>query len=407
MSQADGKANGHLDAEKQNQPQKRSAIRALIQDFSPIWFVYCMNAGIISILLHQLPYRFDGLGVLSTIAFMVDFVLFIVFSIIFLTRFALYRKQAYTEITDNIQDLSFLAAWPIAWLTLSSLVALIVSTAGWGGHAFTVVAYVMWWFGAGWMLLTYFFIFITMVRKAKASGEGGGRLPPLILMPAMGIATVATTGGLIASYSYAISARLAVPIIIFSFLMVGIAVFTATFLYTLLLYHLFTEGWPAPAITPAMFVTAGPFGQSAAAIQLLSSAANTYRRFAGYNRGPFISANAAQPLYVVCVFIALLLAGMSSVYALLALYAMVERAFQKQLSWTMSWNSIIFPIGTLTTACNAFAIAMDSPAWRTVNTALVLILVILFLVNTAFMALKIVKGELLIVREDPRSQKQE
>jgi len=338
---------------------------------------------------------------------MIDFVLFICFSVIFTARFALFGKQAYTEITDNIQDLSLFAGWPISWLTLSSLVALIVSTAGWGGHAFTVVAYVMWWFGAGWMLLTFFFIFVNMVRKEKASSESGGRLPPLILMPAMGIAAVATTGGLIASYSYAIFARLAVPIIIFSFLMVGIAIFMATFLYTLLLYQLFTEGWPAPAITPAMFVTAGPLGQSAAAVQLLSTAANSCSQYAGYNSGPFISANAAQPLYVACVFIALLLAGMASVYALLALYVVIERALQKQLSWTMSWNSIIFPVGTLTTACNGFAIAMDSPAWRTVNTGLVLILVILFLVNTAFMATKVVKGELLIVREDPRSKKQE
>lgn len=366
-----------------------------------------MNAGIISILLHQLPYRFNGLGVLSTIAFLIDFVLFIVFSIIFLARFAVFGKQTYAEITDDIQDLSFLACWPIAWLTLSSLVSLIVSTAGWGGHAFTIVAYVMWWFGAGWMLLTFFFIFITMVRKQKASGDAGGRLPPLILIPAMGIATLATTGGLIATYSSGISARMAVPIIIFSFLMVGLAVFMATFLYTLLLYQLFTNGWPAPATTPAMFVTAGPFGQSAAALQLLSSAANSYHRFAGYNSGPFISANAAQPLYVASVLLGLLLAGMSSVYALIALYAMVERAFQKQLSWTMSWNSIIFPIGTLTTACNSFAIAMDSPAWRTVNTGLVVILVIVFLINSAFAVLKVVKGELLIVRQDPRSKKEE
>ena len=366
-----------------------------------------MNAGIISILLHQLPYQFDGLGVCSVIAFLVDFVLFIIFSIIFLARLVLFSKQTVAEITDNIQDLSFLGCWPIAWLTLSSLVALIVSTSGWGGHAFTIVAYVMWWFGVGWMLLTFFFIFITMVRTQKASPDAGGRLPPLILIPTMGIATIGTTGGLIAIYSAGISARMAVPVIIVSFLMIGLSVFTASFLYTLLLYQLFTNGWPAPATTPAMFVTAGPLGQSAAALQLLGSAADTYKRFAGYHKGPFLSASAAQPLYIACVLIALLLAGMSSIYALLAFYVMVERAVQKQLSWTMSWNSIIFPIGTLATACNLFSIAMDSPAWRTVNTALVVILVILYLVNVVFAMMKVMKGELLIVRDDPRQEKTE
>lgn len=366
-----------------------------------------MNAGIISILLHQLPYQFNGLGILSVIAFMVDFVLFICFSIIFLARFALFGKQAYHELTDDIQDLCFLGCWPIAWLTLSSLVALIVSTAEWGGHAFTIVAYVMWWFGVAWMLMVFFFIFVVMVRTQKASPDAGGRLPPLILIPSMGIATIATTGGLIASYSSGISARMAVPIIIFSYLMIGLSVFVASFLSVLVLFKLFASGWPPPETTPTMFTTAGAYGQSAAALQLLGSAANTYHRFAGYNRGPFLSANAAQPLYVACVLIALLLTGMSSVYILLALYVMIERAFQRQLSWTISWNSIIFPVGTFTSACTLFSIAMDSPAWRTINTGLVIILVLLYLVNVAFAMMKVVKGELLIVREDPRQQKDE
>jgi len=366
-----------------------------------------MNAGIISILLHQLPYQFKGLGVLSTIAFLVDFVFFICFSVVFLARFATFRKQAFTEITADLEDLSFLCCWPIAWLTISALVSLIVSTAGWGGHAFTIVAYVMWWFGVGWMLLTFFFVLITMVRTQKASPDSGGGLPPLVFVPVMGIATIATTGGLIADYSTGISARLAVPIIIFGYMMIGLAVFMFTFLAVLVLHRLLSQGWPAPEKTAAMFTWAGPFGQSAAALQLLGTSANTYHSFAGYNRGPFLSAAAAQPLYVACVLLALILAGVSATFALLALYVMIERAVTKQLSWTMSWNSIIFPIGTFTTACNSFAIAMNSPTWRTINTALVIILVILFFVNAAFALLKIAKGELLIVREDPRLKKED
>lgn len=364
-----------------------------------------MNAGIIAILMHQLPYQFRGLGVLSTIVFMIAFILLICFSILFTGRLLRFGKTAYHEITDNITDLSLLACWPISWLLLSSLVSLIVSTANWGGHAFTIVAYVMWWFGAAWILATYFFILITMIRRQKTATDAGGRLPPLILVPAMGIATTASTGGLIANYSSGISARMAVPIIIFSFLMIGLAMFTAMFLYTLLIFNLFTTGWPEPSTTPALFVLAGPLGQSAAALQLLGSAASTYGRFAGYGKGSFLTAAAAQPLNVACVMLALLMTGMSAAFLLLALYAMVERAAQKQLTWSLPWNSIIFPTGTFTTACLQFSIEMDSPAWRTVDTALVIILVILWLVNFAFATFKTFKGELLIQREDPRAQK--
>jgi tellurite resistance protein TehA-like permease len=65
-----------------------------------------MNAGIIAILLHQLPYQFSGLPVLSTIAFVIDLVLFIIFSLIFLTRLAWFKWEAYYEVTDDINELA-------------------------------------------------------------------------------------------------------------------------------------------------------------------------------------------------------------------------------------------------------------------------------------------------------------
>lgn len=370
-------------------------------------FTWCMNAGIISILLHQLPYQFSGLGVLSTIAFVVELVLFVIFSLIFVLRFVWFKGQALSEVTGNVQDLSFLAAWPIAFLLLAALVGLIVSPAYWGGQAFSIVAFVMWWVGAGWMVLTYMFIFIKMTRMQSASPEAGGRLPPLILYPAMGIATVATTGGLISAYSVNMSARLAVPIMIFSLLMAGLAIFTALMLYPLLMFQFFSEGFPPAAVTPAMFVHIGPLGQAAAALQLVGSAASTYGRFAAYGRGPFLSGMSASAFNTACVLIAFLCAGMAIMWLFLAVYVMLQRAFEKQMSWSLTWNSIIFPIGTLTTAFNAFGIQLNSPTFNVLNTALVLIMVTMFFVNLAFTTLKVAKGELLIVKEDPRTKKEE
>jgi len=62
-----------------------------------------MNAGIISILLHQLPYQFKGLGVLSTIAFLVDFVFFICFSVVFLeyVLITLHLEKKYSQLARS------------------------------------------------------------------------------------------------------------------------------------------------------------------------------------------------------------------------------------------------------------------------------------------------------------------
>jgi tellurite resistance protein TehA-like permease len=131
--------------------------------------------------------------------------------------------------------------------------------------------------GVAWQLVSLMFVFIVLTRRHNVSN---GELPPLILIPAVGVATVATVGGLISGYAYQISARLAVPVIITSFWFVGMGIFMALILYTFLLHQLLTKGFPPSQMTASMFVLVGPMGQSAAALQVLGSAASTDGRFA-------------------------------------------------------------------------------------------------------------------------------
>ncbi len=98
-------------------------------------FTWCMNAGILGTLLHQLPYQFPGLKVLSTIAFILDLVLYVVFSIIYILHFALYGRRAYDELVGNVADLCLFPCWTIAWMTLVSFVSLTVTEAGWADYA--------------------------------------------------------------------------------------------------------------------------------------------------------------------------------------------------------------------------------------------------------------------------------
>src|SRR5271155_1084352 len=122
-----------------------------------------MNAGAIGTLLHQLPYQFPALQVLSTIAFTVDFVLYVVFSVIYILHFIMFRRQAYDELVGSVMDLCLLPCWSIAWMTLVSFVTLTVSDAYWGRYPFTVVACVMWWIAAAWMFGMLLFVFFTLI----------------------------------------------------------------------------------------------------------------------------------------------------------------------------------------------------------------------------------------------------
>lgn len=361
-----------------------------------------MNSGILGILTHQCPYQFPGLSIISTIFYVFDLVLFIFFSVVFVLRFALYRLSAYKEIVSNQADLMLFACWPIAFMTLTTLTGLICSNANWGRHAFTLVAYVMWWIECGWSLLVLFWVFITLIRRHEVSDR---RLPTLVILPAVSTATVAVTGGLVVSQSYNVSPSLAVPVIIVSFMMVGLGVLLGSILNTFLFHGLLTQGWPAATQTTSIFILVGPMGQCAAALQVLGRAASTYGNFPGYGEGTFFTAQSAASLATASTLIALMLTGLGIIWMILSVYLMVERAVTKELRWTANWNSIIFPTGTLVTSMSLFALEMDSTAFRVVTAGMIIVLAIVFLVNLHFTVVAISKGELLITREDPRVKK--
>ena len=131
---------------------RKSAFRNTVENFSPIWFLLTMNTGILGILMHLLPYQFNGLSVLSTIMYLFNLVLFVLICTMTVLRWTLYPKAAQEKTAASIDDISFHAAAPIGFQTLTSLTGMIVSNAYWGGHAWSLVAYVMWWFGMIWIL---------------------------------------------------------------------------------------------------------------------------------------------------------------------------------------------------------------------------------------------------------------
>lgn len=362
-----------------------------------------MNSGVLGILTHQNPYQFSGLQVISTIFYILDLLLFIIFSVIFIARFVVFKREAYQEIISSQSDLMLMACWPIAWMTLTTLTPLIVSNASWGGHAWSIVGYVMWWIALTWSLLTLLWVFVTLVEKHEARDR---RMPTMVIIPAVSVSTVSVAGALVVSLANGISPRLAVPVIIVSFMTVGIGILLGLILSTYLFHGLLIQGWPVPAQTASMFIFVGPMGQSAAALQALGMAARNYNDFGGYNKGRFLTAESAASMEPALVIFALMLSGLGVIWTLLSTYLMIRRAIQRDLPWSPGWNAIIFPVGTLTTSFSLFARQMDSPAWGIIASAMIVILVAIFLVNVVQTLRRISQGRLLIVREDPRVKKQ-
>ena len=79
-------------------------------------------------------------------------------------------------------------------------------------------------------------------------------MPPSLFLPAVGVATSAVVGGQVVTYSYDISPRLAVPVVIVAYFLGGLAIWLAIILYGIFFHRLMASGWPEPAKRPGLMM---------------------------------------------------------------------------------------------------------------------------------------------------------
>ncbi|THW67141.1 C4-dicarboxylate transporter/malic acid transport protein [Aureobasidium pullulans] len=334
--------------------------------------------GIALVLNGPSPYRGYWLVVLATILFVMEIVLFFSFLAILLAKWILYPHVAVRRALSDPDELGTYAIPPIALMTIGALTITQVSEGPWGGHAFTLVGYVIWWIA-------------------------DRDMTPVLFMAPVGMATAASEAGLITIYGFDMSSRFAVPQIIVGYFASGVAMFMATLLYTVYFHRLLAAGWPAPAKRAGLFILIGPCGQLATAFQLLGESANTYMRFSQYKPsaiqppeyGTFWTQQTAQGVDGAGIFMALLLLGFDYLWFCIAIIGVVDVFVKRQATYTLTWWAIVFPTVTLTTAWLELASSMDSPTFRALVCALTVFLAIAFFVHLAFTLRGVANGSLI------------
>ena len=222
------------------------------------------------------------------------------------------------------------------------------------------------------------------------------------MIPAIGIATDALVGSLICVYADDVSARLAVPVIIVGYFLLGMAIWLGLILYAIFFHRLMASGWPPGPQRPSLLILAGPYGQTASASLNLGTAAML--KFGDYNKGSFLNATAGLSASSFGVILALLLLGLDYFMIIIALYGIVKGAIKRELTFSLLWWGTIFPLGTTCLALLTLSIDMDSPAFRVICTGFFLLLLIAYFITWGFTIYHCVRGELLIKRPEEDSQ---
>jgi hypothetical protein len=210
-----------------------------------------------------------------------------------------------------------------------------------------------------WSVCLTSFTVVVLVKRNITSDRD---VSPAVFLPLISVMTLGTTGGIVVNYATGISAAMAVPVIVVGYMAIGYGFFLALLYYAFLAHRLVAVGLPVPAKIPALMIAVGPMGQFATAIQELSTAANTRGLFGAYDRGVWLTASAASSVSAAAVLLALLALGFGFLWITIAWYIVVEAAVKRQLPFSLTWWSLIFPIGMSSTDSNVLTI--DSLARR-------------------------------------------
>ena len=346
-----------------------------------------MDTGILSIILHQQPYQFHGIGVLSTIMFVLNVVQFTLISFFLLLRCIKHPKETYNSVFSNPEDIAYLAAGAVAWLTIAAQLVLTCAQA-WG-HGWSVAAIVFWWIGLAWAVTVCAMMIICFARYNLTGPE---QLSPAVFMPTVALATSGAMGGLITSYGVDLSARLALPTVIVGYMSTGYGFFTCLILYPIFLQRLMVNGWPPYAKIPGMMLLIGPMGQTGTALQYLSNAAFIRGVFRTYDEGTYLQQSAASATDAASILLSLMILGFAVLWIILVFFALGEGLVKRQIPLGLIWWSTIFPLGTVVTCMTALATEMNSPTWKVLCAIVTIFMFILYFFNMAFTIPYIITG---------------
>lgn len=313
----------------------------VVRNFSSQWFLITQGTGITAVILHQLPYQFRGLEIISEVLWVYTIVLFLLMLTIYAIRASLCPRQLASALSTNLSETACLASISITFTTIIQMIALTL-VHEWGSK-WGIVAYVLWWMNmamsaTGCIGISYVSLKLEAPRLSA--------VPPVILLAPIAAITSAAGGGIICQYG-ALSDRLQVPVIVVSYLLLGLALPLSLAFEAVLLSRMFGNAFPTKQETFQIMILCGPLGQGSFALQILGQVVQS-GSFAEYDRGVLLTNEAAGPLGYASEFLGLVAWGYATFWWGFAVLSLVREFIARsgeirKSDFSIAAWSIVFP----------------------------------------------------------------
>ncbi|KAK6827950.1 hypothetical protein PG987_011291 [Apiospora arundinis] len=323
--------------------------RRIVRNFTPSWFTVTMGTGIVSILLHNLPYNTDWIRWMSVGFFSLNVLLMVAFTTISAMRYILYPQIWSVMIRHPTQSL-FLGTFPMGLATIINM-TVFVCVPAWGNWA-AYLAWGLWWFDLAVSLICCVSLPFLVIHLGKTDLAS---LTAVMLLPIVPCVVAAASGGIVANVlpnpSHVQTTLIA------SYMSWGIGIFFSVLVLAMYQVRLSNHALPPREAIVSVLLPVGPFGQGGFGIAKLTQVTRKLLLHGGEG----IAMEAVQEYDTTYAEpIGLLIEGLGACVALIMwgiglvwlAYAVISIATTRSFPFNMGWWGFTFPLGVWV-ACTA------------------------------------------------------
>lgn len=339
-----------------------------------------MGTGIVSILLHNLPYNAPWLQYISYVIFALNVGLFLTFLVLSVLRYTLY-PQIWSAMLEHPGQSLFLGCFPMGFATIINM--MIFSCQHWGSWL-VHLAWAFWWVDVLLSMATCITMPFIVMHWHK---PGLQNTTATLLLPIVPTVVAAATGGIVAEALP--SADHAFTTLVASYVLWGLGEALSACVLALYFHRLTVHDLPPREVIVSVFLPVGPLGQGGFGIQQLGKVAlqrlPDTQIFAAVGLDP---TKGAEILYVLGVFLALVMWGFALVWVCFALISLVTTA---SFPFNMGWWGFTFPLGVWGTCTALLAANLDSDFFKICTMIISLAVLLLWIMvgaRTLHLALK-------------------
>jgi len=339
-------------------------LREVVRQFTPNWFAVTMGTGILALALNQLPLAIPYLHQLAAALWLLNIGLFLLFSLLYATRWVLFFHEARRIFGHSVMSM-FFGTIPMGLATIINGF-LAFGIPRWGGAAVTI-AEALWWVDMVMALVCGVVIPFLMFTRQDHSLE---KMTAIWLLPVVAAEVTAASAGQLVPHLADPAAAL--HILVMGYALWAFSVPIAMSMLVILLQRLVTHKLPHRDMAASGWLALGPLGTGALALLLLGADAPRVFQAAGMAGVGAV----AQGLGIIG---GVAMWGYGAWWMLIAILT-TARYLRTGMPFNLGWWGFTFPIGVYAVATLALGRQTNIAFFSSLGTALVVVLTVLWVV---------------------------